>query len=217
MNEGKPDSESEPREWNTYARMRALKAERIGALKKRLESMLPRVRQEYKGLDLEIGCGHGHWMIGYGEANPDRFCIGIDLMSRRVRMGNNKREKRNLTNLEFLKAEAREFLESLPLEVTLDRVYLHFPDPWPKARHHKKRLVREEFLTQLKPYMASGGRLYFRTDHEEYFEWAREAVAGHPDWRMIQEEAWPFEASSYFQDLVDSWQSFIAGPIGSAD
>jgi len=179
--------------------------------------MLPRVRRDYKGLDLEIGCGHGHWMIGYGEANPDRFCIGIDLMSRRVRMGNNKREKRNLTNLGFLKAEAREFLESLPLEVTLDRVYLHFPDPWPKARHHKKRLVREEFLTQLKPYMASGGRLYFRTDHEEYFEWAREAVAGHPDWRMIQEEAWPFATSSYFQDLVDSWQSFIAGHIGSAD
>ena len=200
----------EPTLPNSYARMKALRLDRINALREHLNAWLPERYSAYEALDLEIGCGHGHWLRDYGTAHPERLCIGIDIMSRRVRLGNQKREKRSLENIVFLKAEAREFLEAAPLSARFDRVFLLFPDPWPKARHHKKRLVQEPFLTQLKPYMTANGLFLFRTDHEGYFTWAQEAVSDHPDWKFKKGHPWPFESGSYFQDLMDSWQSFIA-------
>ena len=63
---------------------------------------------------LEIGCGHGHYLSDYASAHPEEHCIGIDLLNRRVEKADRKKEKRELSKLQFLKAEAVEFLETLP-------------------------------------------------------------------------------------------------------
>ena len=69
---------------------------------------------EVERIALEIGCGHGHFLTAYAEENREKFCVGIDLKSRRLGKADRKRQKRSLDNVLFLKAEAMEFLRRFP-------------------------------------------------------------------------------------------------------
>jgi len=164
---------------------------------------------EPEAITLEIGCGHGHFLTAYAEAHPNERCVGIDILAKRVRKGEAKANRRSLDNLCFIKAEALEFLDVLPEHVTLQRTFLLFLDPWPKKRHWKNRIVQAPLLDRLAA-RSPQGQLYFRTDHEGYFEWAVEHICAHPEWEIDDEAPWPFEAPSFFQDLMESWQSLCA-------
>lgn len=161
---------------------------------------------------LEIGCGHGHFLAAYAAAHPDTFCLGIDLVTKRVEKGRSKAEKRGLEHVHFLKAEVQEFLECLPEETRFNRIFMLFPDPWPKKRHHKNRMIQPALLDLLRQRITPEGAFYFRTDHEGYFDWTVEHIANHPEWQLRDDMEWPFEQSSFFQELMDSWQSLIATP-----
>ena len=117
---------------------------------------------------LEIGCGHGHFLAAYAAAHPKQFCVGIDLNNKRLQKSDKKREKRELNNLHFLKAEAREFIEALDPNVRLNRIFILFPDPWPKKRHTKRRLIKPDFVKLIGQKLAPGGRIYLATDFEVY-------------------------------------------------
>lgn len=159
---------------------------------------------------LEIGCGHGHFLTAFGQAHGDRFCLGIDLLSRRIRLANEKKNKRGLSNLLFIKAEGIEILNAMPEGVSLETIFLLFPDPWPKKRHHRRRLMQAEFLGKLAQRTIAGGRIFFRTDHAEYFQLCAKMVSEHSEWDLGQEVAWPFEVGTYFQDLMESFYSLSA-------
>ncbi len=163
-------------------------------------------------ITLEFGCGHGHWLTGYAEAHPDRFCLGIDLLSARVRKAEAKRVRRALTNLLFLKADARELLAVWPTDRSIAEVFMLFPDPWPKKRHYKNRMVQSDFLSRLAAHMGSGARFHFRTDHDGYLAWSRDLVKEHPDWELTTDR-WPWEAPTFFQAMMDSWDSLIASRV----
>ena len=158
-------------------------------------------------LTLEIGCGHGHWLTAYAEQNPEKCCIGIDLITKRVELSKRKKEKKDLSRVHFFKADAMEFLEGMRGKVKLARTILLFPDPWPKKRHHKRRLLNEGFLDLLATRTKEAGRMYFRTDHEEYFEWSVAAIASHAAWASLPEEPWPFEHETYFQNILPNHRS----------
>ena len=161
-------------------------------------------------LTLEIGCGHGHWLTAYAAAHPNERCVGIDLLGERLRKCEAKRAKRGLTNATFLKAEASEFLDALPRGLRLTRIFILYPDPWPKVRQNKNRFLQAENLTRLAKSADPGCRLAFRTDHADYHAWAGEHLAAHPDWTVETGGAWPFEAPTFFQDLLRErrdWQA----------
>jgi tRNA (guanine-N7-)-methyltransferase len=159
---------------------------------------------------LEIGCGHGHWLTTYAEQHPDEYCVGVDLISHRIKKSQKKVDKRMLNNIRFIKAEAVEWIEILPDDVALSKIMILFPDPWPKKRHHRRRLIQADFLTLAATKMAQGGNIYFRTDHEDYFKWARAQITAHPDWELDAFTTWPMEQSTYFQDLVTNYHSLTA-------
>lgn len=159
---------------------------------------------------LEIGSGHGHWLAAYGAAHPDRFCMGVDIIGERIRKSDRKRERGGLQNVVFMKTEAVECLECLPDGVLLRDVFILFPDPWPKKRHHKNRIIQEDFLELLADRCAPGARLHFRTDHVEYFDWAMERISSHPRWKLLPEAPWPFEQETFFQQLLRTYQSLVA-------
>jgi tRNA (guanine-N7-)-methyltransferase len=159
---------------------------------------------------LELGCGHGHFLTAYAAAHPKTQCLGVDLMGARLARADKKKARLGLANLNFLKAEAGELLEAWPSGVAIDKVYLLFLDPWPKRRHHKNRLVQAEFLTRLSGLMASEGELFFRTDHLEYFEWAKAHVAKHPSWDLMLDASWGFEMKTVFQSKAQAYHSFVA-------
>ncbi len=180
------------------ARMEALRAERIEALTEKMKEFLGAGEGS---ATLEIGCGHGHWLTSLAENSPGERFIGVDLLSRRIRLAEAKRAKRNLTNVLFLKAEATEILEAWPPETPLSRIFLLHPDPWPKKRHAKNRMTGPAFLDQMARAAGQGTELYFRTDDPAFFEWSRECLNAHSAWKLVT-LPWPHEASSYFKDLL---------------
>lgn len=158
---------------------------------------------------LEIGCGHGHFLAAYAAANPGEFCLGIDILKDRLERAEKKARRARLTNVAFLRSEASVLLENLPPDHRLSRIFVLFPDPWPKRRHHKNRLLKPDFLDLLAAKTAPGARVYFRTDHAPYFEEAVAVFRAHPKWVLV-DEAWPFEQTTVFQSRAPDYQSCIA-------
>ena len=158
----------------------------------------------------EAGCGHGHWLTSYAEEHLDQCCMGIDLISHRIRKGQEKAAKRELSNLHFIKAELGEFLEVLPERIRFDLTVLLFPDPWPKARHHRRRMVQPAFLDEVAQRTELGGLFCFRSDDHPYYEWTVEHLEAHPQWEIDPEAKWPHEMETYFQSLMDAYHSVIA-------
>ena len=163
-----------------------------------------------KPVVLEMGCGHGHFLIAYAEAQPAVNFIGIDLISKRIEKALQKKKKRELSNITFMKANVNEFFEVLPQTACFDQLFMLFPDPWPKKRHHKNRMIQEALLSKMAQHTHPGSRFHFRTDDTSYFEWAQERIDEHPAWTLRIDAQWPFEENSYFQNLMESWESLIA-------
>lgn len=159
----------------------------------------------------EIGCGHGHFLAAYAQAHPEEICIGVDIVGERIARAQKKRKRLQINNLRFIQSEAKLFLETLPARTQLSRIFLLFPDPWPKLRHHKHRIMQPAFLSALAGRAGERTRLYFRTDFDPYFQATREIVANHPSW-TIGAEPWPFEFETVFQNRAPSYQSLVARP-----
>lgn len=170
-------------------------------------------------LTLEIGCGHGHYLTAFAQAHPEEACLGVDLVTRRIEKARAKCEKRQLGNVHFLKADAWESVEALPATMSLKRIFILYPDPWPKNRHEKNRLLQHSLLDLLASRAAAGAHLHFRTDHVGLSDWAFEQLESHPLWEVDAEAVWPFESGSFFQDLLGTYRSVTAvrcsGPGGA--
>ena len=157
----------------------------------------------------EIGCGHGHFLTAYAQAHPTELCVGIDIAGDRISRAVRKRDRAKLANLHFLQAEARLFLETLPTDATFSRLFVLFPDPWPKLRHHKHRIIQSDFLTAAAQRASEAARLYFRTDYMPYFCETESLLKSHRHWSPI-EEAWPFEHQTVFQSRAPDYGSLVA-------
>lgn len=193
----------------SYEAFLAARAKRISDLKSQMKHW-----GEKKNWTLEIGCGHGNWLTAYSAQYPDKFCVGLDLLMARVAKSNKKKEQQGLQNLIFLQADAGEFLEAMPKNVTVDELVILFPDPWPKKRHFKNRLIQSAFLDTMAKFMLPQSRLYFRTDYDPYFEWAAEIISAHKSWSMLPLDHWLFEHETYFQKRSDNkYQSLVAERI----
>jgi tRNA (guanine-N7-)-methyltransferase len=184
-------------------------AERVAERRRALAAALDQILPGGDSVVFEVGSGHGHFLAAYAQAHAAQTCIGIDIASDRVERATRKRDRAGLKNLHFLRAEARLFLDVLPAAVRLADVYILFPDPWPKLRHHKHRILQAPFLTQLADRMGEGARLFFRTDYHPYFADAQGAVREHARWRLV-EENWPFEHETVFQSRAAQYHSFVA-------
>jgi tRNA (guanine-N7-)-methyltransferase len=183
--------------------------ERVRVRGQELVATIERILPPSREFVCEIGCGHGHFLTAYAQARPERVCVGLDLVSDRIARANKKRERARLGHLHFIRADARLFMEVLPPAARIADLYILFPDPWPKLRHHKHRIIQSELLEVAAGKMAPGARMFFRTDYEPYFADARETIAGHPRWRVV-EEPWDFEFETVFQSRAEGFYSLVA-------
>jgi tRNA (guanine-N7-)-methyltransferase len=180
--------------------------QRRAALRAELAALLPPAA----ALVLEIGSAHGHFLVRYAGENPSKLCVGVDLRGERVERAKRKAERAKLPNCHFVRAEARELIECLPPEVTFAEIWVLFPDPWPKKRHHKNRLLQPEFFDFLAKRAHAGARLYFRTDFAEYFHDVAVFVPEQKNWRLDPAAPWPMEHETIFQARAPSYQSLVA-------
>ena len=185
----------------------ALHQRRISALREALNT----VDLNHDALTLEIGCGHGHYMAAYAAAHPDEHCLAIDIIQERLEKASRKTQRAGLKNVTWLNAAAEDLLEALTPATRFTRnILVLFPDPWPKRRHWKNRLIQPAFLDQLAQRCAAGTRLCFRTDHAAYFASAAPIIASHSKWRINPAIPWPFEQSTVFEAKAPSFQSLVA-------
>ena len=147
----------------------------------------------------EIGSGHGHFLAAYARAHPEELCIGVDIASERIGRAERKRERGQIRNLHFIRADAEDFLASTPEGCRFGTIFILFPDPWPKRRHHKNRVVNGPFLGAVAAKAPRGAGLFFRTDHKPYYLEVRALLAAHPDWEIPAQQGWPFEEETVFE------------------
>ncbi|SNB47997.1 tRNA (guanosine(46)-N7)-methyltransferase TrmB [Geobacter sp. DSM 9736] len=119
-------------------------------------------------LALEIGCGIGDFIVKTAQDRPDINFIAIDYYNKGCFKTCRRIERHGVTNVRVVRVEAREFIAEKLTRGSLAAVYINCPDPWPKKRHRKRRLVNRQFVELLREYLAPGGEFNFATDFADY-------------------------------------------------
>ncbi len=127
-------------------------------------------------LEVDLGCGDGSFLIAMAKNHPERNFLGVERLLGRAKKVARKAHRAGLTNCKVLRLESKYTIEYLLPKESIDRLHLLCPDPWPKARHHRRRLVQQDFLECLNNVLKPGGEFCFKTDHPEYFEWATDEM-----------------------------------------
>ena len=136
-----------------------------------------------KPIHMEIGMGKGRFLMELARQNPEVNYIGIERYSSVLLRAIQKMEEEPLSNLYFLCEDASELEEFFaPGEIAL--IYLNFSDPWPKARHARRRLTSANYLNRYAAVLSSEGRIEFKTDNEVLFDFSLES-AEEAGWRIL--------------------------------
>lgn len=121
--------------------------------------------------EIEIGSGKGSFLLNHGKGNPGTNLLGIE-HAREFYMYTADRVRRSgLSNVRVLHGDGVEFLRWRVPDGIASVIHLYFSDPWPKARHHKRRVVSDRFLAEAHRVLCAGGELRVVTDHDELWEW----------------------------------------------
>jgi tRNA (guanine-N7-)-methyltransferase len=131
-----------------------------------------------KNLIVEIGCGNGHFLINKAVENKEINFIGIDKKSERLIRCREKQSKHGIVNIRWVNGDAFEVLKDMFVNGTISGIYMIFPDPWPKRKHHKNRLFKKEFLDVVFDKLDPYGFFIFVTDHFEYYEETQKLISG---------------------------------------
>ena len=152
-------------------------------------------------LEIEVGCGKGQFLTRRAVQNPDCDFLGIERMLERVRLFDGKCRRGKIDNAKVLRLEALYTFHYLLPAHHARRVYVFFPDPWPKKKHHSHRLFGPLFLNALWKRLEIGGRLEFATDHREYFETVKECFAGDSRFEEVLPMDRPREVWTEFETM----------------
>lgn len=139
-------------------------------------------------LHVEIGSGKGTFLLQWAQDNPQFNCLGIEWAAKYYRYCIDRVVRWRLENVRMLRTDARELVGHRLLAGTVDVFHIYYPDPWPKKRHHKRRLLNRDSFVRLHHCLRTGGELRITTDHAGYFEWMREYLEiCNPDGILFQE------------------------------
>jgi tRNA (guanine-N7-)-methyltransferase len=126
------------------------------------------IRQQL--LEVELGCGDASFLAEYAARHPNRNFIGVERLLGRIRKLDRKGRRAGLTNLRGVRIESAYFLEYLLPPGVTTAMHIYFPDPWPKLKHRRHRLINELFPALVWQALVPRGVVYLRTDDEDYFQ-----------------------------------------------
>ena len=129
-------------------------------------------------VELEIGMGKGTFITEQAKARPEVNFFGIEWARWFWRSASDRLRRNGCLNARTVRAEAGFFLAEFVPEASLSVLHIYFPDPWPKSRHHKRRLIQPKFMPLVERVLRRGGRLQVVTDHKDYFEQIEATVKG---------------------------------------
>ena len=138
--------------------------------------------------EVEIGFGKGRYLLRRCLEDPDRRFLGIELVGEYQGMLVDRARRRGARNWVALRGEALYLLSAVLPQGFAAAVHIYFPDPWPKTRHRKRRLLDPETVDLVLALLRPGGRLLFASDFLEYGELVLEILAGHPALRVARRD-----------------------------
>lgn len=169
---------------------------------------------------LEIGFGGGEHLIAMAKANPDILLIGCEPFVNGVAMLLGAIEREGVENIRVHAGDAREIFD-VAKDGAFQRIFVNYPDPWPKTRHHRRRFIGEDNLPHLSRVLAAGGRLHVSTDIPDYVRHSLEKIRAFPEFRWQAESPadwrtpwadWPgtrYEAKALREGRTPCYLSFL--------
>lgn len=158
---------------------------------------------------IEVGMGKGKFLMELAAANPHINYVGIEMYSSVLLKAIQKRKETRLSNLWFLREDARTLADIFGLG-EVDKIYLNFSDPWPKDRHAKRRLTSPEFMAVYDKILKAGGTVEFKTDNRALFDYSLESIPG-AGW-TVQMHTFDLHHSPYAEgNVMTEYETKFAG------
>jgi tRNA (guanine-N7-)-methyltransferase len=159
---------------------------------------LTRLFPKPQPLEVELGCGDASFLVEFARRNPGKNFIGVERLLGRISKLDRKGRRAGLTNLRGVRIESSYFLQFLLPPDSASALHIYFPDPWPKKKHRKYRLINESFPRLAHAALAPGGVIYLRTDDADYFAQMAEVFGASREFQKIET---PAELSELFTDF----------------
>ena len=167
---------------------------------------------DIRELWMEIGFGGGEHLAAQAQGNPDVGIVGCEPFLNGVAKLLSQIDEHDLKNVRLHADDARDMFPDVA-DGALDKVFILFPDPWPKAKHHKRRLIQTPLLDDLARMLKDGGEFRFASDHMGYVRWVLDFATRHPDFE------WMAEGPADWRTPPDDWtrtryqQKALAGDV----
>ena len=147
-----------------------------------LEELFPKPQS----LEVELGCGDASFLVEYARRHPEKNFIGVERLLGRIQKLDRKGRRAGLANLRGVRIESSYFLQYLLPPRSAVALHVYFPDPWPKKRHRKHRLIGGNFPALARAALAPGGVVYLRTDDADYFRQMTEVFAAGAEFQKME-------------------------------
>ncbi len=168
----------------------------------KLDSLDFDLKLKGKKIVIDMGCGHGDYMIEFMPQDREALYIGIEISRKRVGKTAQRLMKRGLDHFRVINARGEDSLMALFPAESVDEVHINFPDPWLKVKQWKNRILRSSFLIQVHRVLKPGGLLNFVTDVEEYAQYAARTIADFPGLLNNYDK-------DYVQNIYDSFPTLF--------
>lgn len=156
----------------------------------------------HQPLEVELGCGDASFLVNYARLHPERNFIGVERLAGRIRKLDRKGRRAGLANLRGVRIESSYFLGYLLPPQSAVALHIYFPDPWPKRKHWKHRLVSERFPEIAARALVHDGVIYLRTDDESYFQQMLSVFAARQEFQSVDT---PAELSALSTDFEEDF------------
>ncbi len=138
---------------------------------------------------IDLGSGKGRFLLELAAARPELNLLGVERARKYYELVCQRTAKRGIGSVRLLHTTGEDLLFRLLREASVDTLYVLFPDPWPKKRHHKRRFFKRENAERITQVLHPGGRLLVKTDHPEYAEVIGQVLSDLPGMRPLDPEA----------------------------
>ena len=175
---------------------------------------LPQLFSQSQPLEVELGSGDGSFLVDYAKAHPEHNFLGVERLLGRLRKLDRKGLRAGLNNLRGVRIESAYFLEYLLPHRSSVVLHIYFPDPWPKRKHRKNRVINQRFTELAQQSLTPGGVVYLRTDDEDYFSQMVTVFAANSAFRLVETPAaisavlTDFERNFHERGVATRWAAY---------
>jgi tRNA (guanine-N7-)-methyltransferase len=155
-------------------------------------------------LEVELGSGDGTFLVEYARRHPERNFVGVERLLGRIKKLESKGKRATVSNLRGVRIESSYFIEFLLPARSVSALHIYFPDPWPKRKHRRHRLINRRFPELAQKVLSANGIVYLRTDDRDYFAQMLEVFGASEEFCAVET---PVELAELLTDFEREFQA----------